>query len=289
MDIATAARLAIIPMIIISSWVYLRHIQDDMQPLSRLSRFNYILSGGFAVVAMVSSIPRPTTLWLRIICVISTYQALLIYFYNIKQVTEGRIIYFYKQPLYIITVIISAIVITLDVFGRDNLTWFVNDEPYVPTPVYYASHITFYSVGIYLGILGFVQEIRFAKRDVADIVKLRNSIGIFIFFLVWVSAILVEFNLLLSFFYGDMYRHSINQIYHAIKLIFGIMILFASIPSSVMEYAVSPIRYLTRYQQRRDQALIAYLHARMTRIVPIVRLPLLGDEHHIRQLIEAWS
>src|SRR5688572_6174954 len=113
MEFATATRLAVIPIIIAAPWRFIKYIHSDHDLLTKRSRLNYLIAGGLAVVAIASSVPRPTSLWLHSICVVSLHQALLVYYLNIEQVTSGQIVQFHKTRLYTIITLMSIVVIIL--------------------------------------------------------------------------------------------------------------------------------------------------------------------------------
>jgi hypothetical protein len=286
MGLATATRLIIIPVIIASLWRQIKYIYNEQNVLSKYTRVNYLITGGLAIIAVITSIPQPTSLWLRNICILSTHQALLIYYYNTEQVIKGEIVVFYKRRMYAIITIISLVVIIIGFFDQNNLTWFVDNRPFQPTAIYYASHIIFYSVGLYIGILGVKQQYLFSKRINSTTLMFRNWLNALAFLLVALGALIVDVNVLIYILIGDIYRYALNQFYHELRIVFGITILILSATSPILVKILVPVNYLVQQRHRRKQVLITYLHEKLTQLVPAVRLPVEQGEHTIRQLVE---
>ena len=69
MGLATATRLIIIPVIIASLWRQIKYIYNEQNVLSKYTRVNYLITGGLAIIAVLTSIPQPTSLWLRNVCI----------------------------------------------------------------------------------------------------------------------------------------------------------------------------------------------------------------------------
>src|SRR5688500_6705878 len=123
MDSITLIRLVVIPTLLIALWYQIKHVYTDNKPLSKSSIINYIVAGGLAGVAIATSIPRPPSLLVHSICVLSTHQALLIYYFAVEQVASGKIVHFFKKRLYIFTTLISLVVVAMNYTDRTYLTW----------------------------------------------------------------------------------------------------------------------------------------------------------------------
>lgn len=286
MDSITVIRLLVLPTLLIALWYQIKHVSNDTNTLSRSSRRHYIVAGGLAGVAIASSVPRPPSLWLHSICVLSTHQALLIYYFAVEQVASGTIVQLFKKRLYLCTTLTSLIVVTMSYAERSNLTWFVDNEPYDPTRMYYLSQILFYGVGLWIGILGIKQGIQFSRTIVLLQYKVRTWLNIWVFVLITVGVITVETNLVLSLLDGDTYRRALNTLYHGLKIALGATLLMSGVPSSALARVDVPLGYLARRRNQARQRHITYLHERLTRVVPIVRLTLEHGEHAVRQRIE---
>jgi hypothetical protein len=146
--------------------------------------------------------------------------------------------------------------------------------------------MVFYSIGICVGVLGIRQQYLFSKKIIPVVHKFRIWLGIFVFFLIAFGSTIVVTNILIYIFYGDTYRHTINEYYHAQRIVFGMTLLIQSATTSILLKILVPVRYFELRRQRRKQILITYLHEKLTQVVPVVRLPFERGEHSIRQLIE---
>jgi uncharacterized membrane protein len=286
MDIGMAVRVLLIPVVVVSLSRQIVRIYNDENVLTKYSRINYLVSGALAVVSIAANIPRPTSLWLRSICVVATHQSFLIYYLNCEQIIREEISNFLKRKLYIIVTLISVFIVVIEYFRRGNLGWFVDNDIYHPTFVYYASQILFYAVMLYVGICGIKIQYQSLLNSKPLVYLVRNTLGVLIFLLVLISAMIAEINLCLSIFYGDMYRYTLNEIYQGLKPLFGIVILLAAAPSPILARIFAPIKnYFIKRRYRQEAVLIGYLHEKLTRVVPI-RRTLDQKEHSIRRIVE---
>src|SRR5919202_796257 len=102
-----AVRVLLIPVVVVSLSRQIVRIYNDENVLTKYLRINYLVSGALAVVSIAANIPRPTSLWLRSICVVATHQSFLIYYFNCEQIIREEISNFLKRKLYIAATLIS--------------------------------------------------------------------------------------------------------------------------------------------------------------------------------------
>ena len=262
------------PLFIIMMIYYLRHIYRDRHRISKSASTLFLASAILILFSTASAIPRPSSLWMRIITVITTHQSLLMVYSGIIQITQNEERPFYSRKSYVFVTALSILNIIIEYFRRDNLGSYIDDEVYRPDIIYFSSYILFYLIWLSLCIMITNQCRYLIKQSAALVYQTRATISLIAFAFASLSAVLIEINITLSITSGDAYRASLNEVYHMLKPPIGLMFLICSLPSQLLSKLLSPIRYIRTIQHEHQKALMSYLHQKIIQIAPTVHLPL---------------
>lgn len=273
MSFANMGRMILLLLCGMAGVYYLRYWYHNKNRVSRAASFLLICGAVLLIFSNAAAVPQPTTLLLRMITVATFHQGVLFIYFALDQFTREDVQQIYRTRLYLGTTFLSGVNLILEWMRQDNLGSFVDDQPYRPDGLYFASYVLFYGLWLFLSLMLLNVMLRFMGQNTLLAYRLRMSASLIWGGLFVLCAVLAEVNLGLSMIIGDGYRAQINALYHALKLPIGLFQLIGAAPAQLFMILARPLEAWRTRQQLQHRTLIHDLHTTMIRVVPHVHLP----------------
>lgn len=273
MSIANMGRVILLLLCSMAGVYYLRYWYHNTNRVSRAASFLLVWGAALLILSNAAAVPQPTTLLLRMITVATFHQGVLFVYFALDQFTKEDVQQIYRTRLYRGTTFLSGVNLVLEWMRRDNLGSFVDNQPYRPDGLYFASYILFYGLWLFLSLMLLNVMLRFMRQNTLLAYRLRMVTSLIWGCLFVLCAVLAEVNLGLSVMIGDAYREQINMLYHALKLPIGVFQFISAAPVPLFILLARPLEARCARQQLQQRQLIHNLHSAMIRVVPHVHLP----------------
>lgn len=226
----------------------------------------------FVITAVLSMVfPRPTPIPIVISGVISFIIALFLS-YSIAYSDLNNIDHHILQDHFtIITVFFCVIITILGYLNDRDLVYFIDNEPFKPTIIYYVYQYISYGFMLWLEIKLAKVHFRGVKQHKITSVRIRNTL----IFIGWCDAILcfgaVLINLMLSHMHVDTFF--LNNVFHSMKGFAALFIALGKLSqksyNNSLDYVASKIDGVIQKQNE----CLSRLHQVVVGITPIVQLP----------------
>ncbi len=273
MSVIHLLRMICLWLVIIALLSFVLRSFRDKHPIVRTSRSYIIIAILLITIATITSSQTPTTLLMRMICVITTHQSMMFVYFSFRFLDEQYSLWqLIKSKLYVFVLLLTSMTLVLEYLRRDNLGSFIDNETFRPTIIYYMSYVLFYSVVFIVSILILRMNWKSWGISSAVIYRSRMVLNMLTFGLICCGPVLVYVNLLFSILYGDKYRLQLNELYQGLKIVIGLTVISTASVASLITACTKALRPLHARWEAQQQLEIQYLWVKITDVVPAIRL-----------------
>ncbi len=250
----------------------LKTIKRCLNQNIKLNDIKFTSALSCAIIAVLSMIfPRPTPAPIVVIGVISFIFSLS-FAYSIAYSDFNRIEHYMVRDRFTLTTLFFCVTIsTLGYLNGENLVYFIENEPFKPTTIYYAYQYISYGFMLWL-------EVRLARVYLGNILRYKNMnvrIRSTLIFMGWCVTILcfssIIINLILS--HIGINIRPLNNFFHSMKGFAALFIALGELSLKPYNKLVNGIANKIDNILQEQENKIHQLHSAVVSIVPVVQLP----------------
>lgn len=286
MNIATISRIGFVLFFCLLVWRYSKKLLQNNTAAGRSAITKFVLAGvliGAQTIAKAFNLLDDAPMLVHLVTNTAQHYGLMFGYMATDQALSNKeyrpII---RSKSFLITTILSIIVIGLEVLGGD-ISSFSDNEVQNITPLYYGANLIHYLIllGTGFAIIGlYSNSIRKYQRIDFTVIRIITISSLLV---INVGLISVIMNLTISFFVGHVYSTTLNTIYHLSKLGFGVILIVQGFAGALLTRIVQFVNQRLAIKQQETSIALKYLHERITNIVPVVVLE--DDEKDIDSMI----
>jgi hypothetical protein len=264
-----------------------RRVSQDWFLIGRRVIIVAMLSSVLMIVAIISAIPKPVTWWSHLFRVVSLNYCLLFSYIAVEHIVKERMfVPIVRNPMSILTTVVTILVIYIDYHRKDNLGVITDNDVFRPDELYVVSYMLNYGfIAFNTGITAWIVY-RSIQPNKPMSYRVRRFGVVITYSLIMICAVSVLINVILAFS-GDMTkRWVLGGVYHYAKLIYFPLVMVCSfVPEGTLGRWVQPLSQLENRKRQQQQQRTTYLYNKMVTLVPDVHLEY-GQLHFEDMLVE---
>ncbi len=280
MLIETLARIALL------CFLALNIIVGSYKLCKNRARISTPVITNFVIAALLLSIHtlakvviKEVSVWAYILGDVTQHYGALFGYIGTYQLVNNKSYYaLSKSKVFIFVTILSIVTTFTTIYNTNNLTSFVDNEPYIPSITYYISNAAHYLVFLVLSLLIsllYLHNLRIHQNPVYTAIRSMLLIG---FLCISAAMLIVEINLFVSIFITNVAQQQLNIIYHILKLVFAVLLTPILIAQPLIAFLSEAVNVYRIRRHQENITWLRYLHSTLTRIVPQIRLNDVSDE-----------
>lgn len=264
-----------------------RRISQDWFLIGKRVIIVSMLSSALMIVAIVSAIPKPVTWWSHLFRVISLHYCLLFSYIAIEHIVKERVfVPIVRNPMSILTTIVTILVVCIDYYRKDNLGVITDNDVFRLDMLYVVSYMFSYGFISFISGMTAWMVHKSIRPNQPMTYRVRRLGVVVTYSLIMFCAVSVLVNVLFVFSGDGTKRWIFSGIYHYGKLIyFPLMMVCGFVPEQTLVRWVQPLSWREDRERQQQQQRITYLYNKMVLLVPDVHLEY-GQLHFEDMLVE---